>query len=335
MRFICVCLSAIWMIYGQTIATQKITVYDSYKILQAIFRRMEIMEENINSLVGTVSRIEQVFDCGKPTISDGHFEGISTYAHAVMVASCHEGYSLHGNKKITCTADGVWTAIPVCKPICNSPRVPNSRQYTENKEYPMGSEVDIQCNHGYEISRYSTYTITCVKGDIWSQDLVCLPVDCGRPPTVLNGSYSDGYSTTYNTTITLTCNKGFGKVGSEPFYCNGDGRWVGLQMCMRRVCVPMDDNSTECFFKNENFQLFNGRQVGEVSARNDKKCINECLRVDKQVSFIEERSFFCICYRRTDEERPYYYRGLNTLIRASEIDIVEKAYSRIQFGMMF
>ncbi|KAL4216504.1 C4b-binding protein alpha [Mactra antiquata] len=346
MRFIFVRLSVLWIIYGQTIAREKITIYDNYKILQGITERMEIMEEKVNSLVSVVSRmgkdfekldnlfdavskIGKVFDCGKPTISNGQFWGNSTYTNDVMVASCDEGFSLHGKEKITCTADRKWTTIPVCKPICKSPRVPNSRQFTEDTVYPMGSQVIIQCNHGYEKHIMYRSEIRCVWEGKWSDlwTVSCTPVDCNELTDVSNGAYNDGYTTTFNTTITLTCDEGFEKVGSEPFYCNGDGHWVGGQSCMRRVCVPVNGNSTECYYKYYNFRLFPGFVSGEMSATEDESCITKCLEHDRPFSFIEYSLDICTCFERT-----LYYGirrhepGVITLIKESMLKTLSLEY---------
>ncbi|KAL4216501.1 biological adhesion [Mactra antiquata] len=244
------------------------TIYDNYKILQAISGRMETIEDNVNSLVDVVSKIRRVF-------------------------------------------------------VCKSPRVPNSRQYTEDREYPIGFEVIIQCNYGYETTKYVTNKMTCVGNGLWSENVTCNLIDCGEPPDVYHGSFYDGYSTTVNTVLTVTCHNGFEIVGAEPFYCNEFGQWVGQQLCMRRVCVPAGDNTTECFFNYDNFVFDHGMEVGEVTAKDDEACLTKCLRIHEHVAFIEQFLIFCTCYNRTNREMVLRSPGRKTFIREREISLLE------------
>ncbi|KAK3105074.1 hypothetical protein FSP39_016693 [Pinctada imbricata] len=155
----------------------------------------------------------RIYDCGTPTtVSNGYrsYSG-TTYGNDVQYY-CNTGYY---------SSD------------CGTPSsISNGQRSYSGTTY--GQTVTYSCNAGYYSS--GSNTITCQSNGHWSTlSYSCTIKDCGTPPTVTDGTRS--YSaTTYQSTVTYSCNTGYLGSGSTTITCQDSGTWSS----MTYVCTIID-----------------------------------------------------------------------------------------------
>ncbi|XP_053403370.1 uncharacterized protein LOC123556105 [Mercenaria mercenaria] len=120
------------------------------------------------------------------------------------------------------------------------PDVSNGHVSSTEEVYPS-SMVNISCNEGFRINRKDM--AVCLDSGSWSHIATCEPVDCGKylPPDhalILES----GQETTFNTSVSVTCDAGFQLVEeSDSFvWCTGDGHWSGNPKCENLVDLSIN-----------------------------------------------------------------------------------------------
>lgn len=135
--------------------------------------------------------------------------------------SCHKGFTLIGNKILTCSKDGRWDKA---KPRCMCRRT-NEKAYAycakacdPNKKNTCRGNKECLCDGdcGY----------SCLSRDL----------SCGKPEKIQNGrrQYS---STRLWDTVTNSCNKPYSLLGSSKRTCRGIKRWDGVQPECKILCT--------------------------------------------------------------------------------------------------
>ncbi|OXB67150.1 hypothetical protein ASZ78_015791 [Callipepla squamata] len=121
----------------------------------------------------------KVVRCPRPVVAQGRMDLTwHTFPYGTSVRfSCNEGFTLHGNAKSHCMADGTWQpALPQCQPVlCPKPRVANGKLTgTDQMWYPINAMVTFECHEGYhfsddgEIALKDSWTATCLAGGSWT-----------------------------------------------------------------------------------------------------------------------------------------------------------------------
>ncbi|XP_064386538.1 sushi, von Willebrand factor type A, EGF and pentraxin domain-containing protein 1-like isoform X2 [Halichondria panicea] len=162
---------------------------------------------------------------------------------------CDTGYELtSGDKKSNCTksgvnSEGIWNGtIPTCSAVsCSSPpTVMNVSPGTPTPGTALGGTVTYTCDSGYEFSNgVTTATVTCMADRTWGPLPTCQLVDCGPPPSGINASPGAPTNTTYQGTVTYTCDSGYevsNEVTTTTATCMDSGMWETEPTCQRVTC---------------------------------------------------------------------------------------------------
>ncbi|XP_058033275.1 complement factor H isoform X2 [Ahaetulla prasina] len=153
----------------------------------------------------------------------------------LVIFGCFGNLKIKGSNKITCTADGTWSApVPECIEItCQADNIENGNILSPKVIYKEGERIRFSCNEGYV---YVDRPDALCTETGWGTKLQCEEIKC-FPPEVMNGYIQprqDQY--TYNDEIQTICNEGFvfggpGKVSK----CIAIG-WSPPPFCKRKGC---------------------------------------------------------------------------------------------------
>jgi len=143
--------------------------------------------------------------CGDPQDAPNSFRPSKKLLYADSVEyECFKGFTLDGEKagktkfQVECQEDGTLTQVQQCLPkACGKP-LPEQVLYASTKDegvvrYPMNTEVI--CKDGYSVggdpNGNKTFVVTCASsGDFEKYDpKTCLPVVCGKPPSLANATF--------------------------------------------------------------------------------------------------------------------------------------------------
>ncbi|XP_060595140.1 receptor-type tyrosine-protein phosphatase kappa-like [Ruditapes philippinarum] len=168
---------------------------------------------------------------------------------------CEKGFETN-NPKIICLKRSnsfAWDKHPQCNIVtCALPNKPTNGYY---KTYgttmgnnlplslPFGTIINVVCDKGYESINQSSF-ITCQSDKKWSDyPPTCTKIKCPYPRTIHNGKYKfanktiySGGPSYYNTTIQVTCNKGYSLNGDDKRICNEQNMWTGNSSCQINEC---------------------------------------------------------------------------------------------------
>ncbi|XP_052282873.1 CUB and sushi domain-containing protein 1-like isoform X18 [Dreissena polymorpha] len=166
----------------------------------------------------------------------GHVSTNSTTYRTSVTITCDTGYNLNGNSTSICESNGHWSSIgQTCSLVdCKQHPVPSyGRLSTSSTTY--GSVVTIICDTGYIISGNSTSS--CESNGRWSGSAQrCTPIDCHTFPINVHGHVSTN-STTYRTSVTITCDTGYNLNGNSTSICESNGHWSSIgQTCSLVDC---------------------------------------------------------------------------------------------------
>jgi CUB/sushi domain-containing protein len=167
---------------------------------------------------------------------------------------CKEGYQTNSSI-VSCVHNRTtigWNNPPQCSPVhCIHPENPVNGYYLintvgmvlkSNTSLPFGSSITGLCDLGYE-NQKSALRI-CQSNTYWSgSQPVCEKKLCPFPEHIPNGEYSfengsmygNGPSN-YDTTINVTCKKGYTLFGDEKLFCNDIKIWEGNSSCQKKTC---------------------------------------------------------------------------------------------------
>lgn len=185
-------------------------------------------------------------DCGGTISSLGSnayancSSGDTHYLGTNCTATCNSGYLGSGSPLYYCGTNGQWMGNFTCGPIKCGNTIPNldsnaiSPNCTSNT---YQSTCTTTCINGF-VGGPVTYT--CPANGVWSGNLLCSGVNCGRTISGLPGNSSArcrGRTTYTGTNCTASCNAGF-VGGSTSYYCSASGNWVlgGSPL----ACTPLE-----------------------------------------------------------------------------------------------
>jgi CUB/sushi domain-containing protein len=180
-------------------------------------------------------------DCGPLSIANGRVAiapdsgvgGIATYV-------CNLGFILSGTNQRTCQANGEWSnTAPVCQRIScgNLPDPDTNGRIVSSDGTFVGDRTTYGCNGGFVL--IGTPTIICQNDGAYSDDApTCNAIDCGSLFAPDNGNVFFFPGTTFMSTATFSCRRGFQLVGNKVRTCQADGSWTGIQPVCKKVQCP-------------------------------------------------------------------------------------------------
>ncbi|XP_068695178.1 sushi, von Willebrand factor type A, EGF and pentraxin domain-containing protein 1-like isoform X1 [Montipora foliosa] len=171
--------------------------------------------------------------CDDPGIPvNGERRGDHFYHERRVFFSCNRGYTLVGNRSMTCQ-EGEWTsAPPQCKENCANPGSPLNG-FRRGSVFNHGMKVTFVCRHGFKLN--GVKSITCNDG-AWSNQLPDCSASCPTPPKLAHGSL-DGDDLSFGANVTYSCDSQYFLEGDDTMTCV-DGQWVGQVPICRAPCPP-------------------------------------------------------------------------------------------------
>lgn len=176
---------------------------------------------------GPVPQIDNGFSIGSSNVT---YNGIAMY-------QCYAGFTFSSGRpieKISCLANGRWSAQPLClasqcPPL---PEVPHANVTLLNgggRSY--GSILRFECNAGYERTGYPV--LICSSNGTWSNGVPsCSRKQCHRIPDIKNGVIVE---TTrkyfFGDEARVQCYKGYKLNGTNIIKCNGDQAFDDVPTC--------------------------------------------------------------------------------------------------------
>lgn len=86
-----------------------------------------------------------------------------------VVYDCEEGYTLVGERKLSCTSS-VWSkAPPQCQALCPKPEIANGKLSVVKAQYGEKENLTVRCNSGYGV--VGSPTITCTENRNWQPEV--------------------------------------------------------------------------------------------------------------------------------------------------------------------
>lgn len=178
-------------------------------------------------------------ECDLPVAPENGFLHVTeTTTGSAVQYSCKPGHTLVGSDIRLCLRNREWSgASPRCEAIsCPKPN-PVTDGSIRGSNYSYLSVLYYECNSGYVLN--GTSRRTCQEDKTWDGDEpVCVPVDCGSPPSSAN-SQVKGEEYTFQKEVQYTCNTGFLLEGASSRVCLADGSWSGnTPVCVAIRCAP-------------------------------------------------------------------------------------------------
>ncbi|XP_067382705.1 complement component receptor 1-like protein isoform X2 [Channa argus] len=157
---------------------------------------------------------------------------------------CDTGYTMVGNKQITCGVKGWMGRLPECEVvICSPPHgVVNGTFSPNNDEYEYGDVVLYRCKKHHTL--IGSRSITCSEdGTFKPEPPTCRMIEC-KDPQIVNGYWDAGSRPPHrpSSTVTFKCNYGYIMKGADTQTCEISGEWSpGLPTCERKNCGQAAD----------------------------------------------------------------------------------------------
>ncbi|XP_058266523.1 sushi, von Willebrand factor type A, EGF and pentraxin domain-containing protein 1-like isoform X2 [Hemibagrus wyckioides] len=181
-----------------------------------------------------------VVTCSPPlVISNGQFRPqkmLYKYEDRVTY-TCTEGYRIKASATISCTEHGTFQPSPECQIVtCFPPRgISNGQFYPQEEIYEYGDTVTYTCNEGYRIK--ASATISCTEHGTFQRSPWCQEITCD-PRAIRNVIVERSSLYKYNTSIKITCEKGYKTVGSDQLTCGENGWRPNSTPCTVVTCFP-------------------------------------------------------------------------------------------------
>ncbi|XP_031431322.1 complement factor H-like [Clupea harengus] len=179
------------LVFGTVI---KYTCDKGYQMMSQFDRRVCMLDGWSNSLpVCEVLTCELGETDSSVTMSRGNpanGEPVK-YGETLHFTCAQDGMSIRGEKEVTCTSSGEWSApFPKCEAItCARDEIHNSVQVrglpTGNSPVAYGTKLHFSCNSNMALE--GVQVVTCLKNGQWSSTFPkCVKLDkqCGPPPSV-------------------------------------------------------------------------------------------------------------------------------------------------------
>ncbi|XP_055511110.1 P-selectin-like [Leucoraja erinacea] len=170
----------------------------------------------------------QIIQCGRPQpVANGAVwpRGEGTYGQQADY-SCDRGYTLTGERTITCTDTGHWShPAPNCTVIrCDCPQPVANGTVWPRGEGTYGQQADYSCDQGYTLT--GERTITCTDTGHWSHPAPnCTVIRCDPPQPVADGTVWPRGEGTYGQQADYSCDQGYTLTGERTINCTDTGHW--------------------------------------------------------------------------------------------------------------
>ncbi|XP_039184110.1 complement factor H-like isoform X2 [Crotalus tigris] len=155
----------------------------------------------------------------------------------LVIFGCIGKLKIKGSNKITCTADGTWSApVPECIEItCQADHIENGNILSPKFIYKEGERIRFTCIEGYTFA--DRPDALCTENG-WGSKLQCKEIQC-FPPEMTNGRFRPRRAQyTYNDEIETICDEGFVHGGPRKVsICTASG-WNPPAFCKQIQCVP-------------------------------------------------------------------------------------------------
>ncbi|XP_074833957.1 zona pellucida sperm-binding protein 3 receptor-like [Carettochelys insculpta] len=175
-------------------------------------------------------------------------------AGTVVTYKCVRGYELMpriSSASVTCQEDFTWSRHQnFCQKVpCPDPNITNGKVKERYIKaiYKFEDRIEVECNDGYVLKSYNTWS-TCKHEGEWDPELpVCEPV-CKQPARIPNGKVTYEWQQTFpiGSTVTYSCARGWSLFGEASLQCiAGDGgvpRWdphaPECRVCKQPARIP-------------------------------------------------------------------------------------------------
>ncbi|XP_071959656.1 CUB and sushi domain-containing protein 3-like isoform X4 [Antedon mediterranea] len=160
-------------------------------------------------------------------IINGGYSGRNTHGGSITF-TCDDGYTLEGERTITCDNGQYSSSYAKCRGNCESSISIVNGQYSGS--FTHGGSVTFTCDVGYTL--VGERTITCDNGQYSSSYAVC-KANCESSISILNGRYTGNF--THGGSITFTCDVGYTLVGETTITCD-NGQYSSSYAVCRADC---------------------------------------------------------------------------------------------------
>ncbi len=173
--------------------------------------------------------------------------------------ACVQGKCDDSSGIVTCDCDPGFHGMNCNAPInCGiPPETPANAIVGDITGTEFGSIVTYECLAGFGSD---AVTVMCQADGTWeSFELSCMPIECGIPRAIANGTVNLAGGTTYGSVVTYDCNPGFVLYGASTRVCSVDGNWSGPEPvcypqgscsddpCVNGFCITRSSTSFQCY----------------------------------------------------------------------------------------
>ncbi|KAG7323279.1 hypothetical protein KOW79_012981 [Hemibagrus wyckioides] len=191
--------------------------------------------------------------CEKPEIQKAfRIEGKSPpYKYRDFVRlQCIKGYKMDGSDTLICTEDGWDPPSTQCTIVtCFPPRgISNGQFYPQEEIYEYEDTVTYTCNEGFRLRGFPRKS--CTEHGTFQPSPECQEITCD-PRAIRNVIVERSSLYKYNTSIKITCEKGYKTVGSDQLTCGENGWRPNSTPCTVVTCFPPRGISNGQFYPQE------------------------------------------------------------------------------------
>ncbi|CAH2329699.1 P-selectin isoform X2, partial [Pelobates cultripes] len=191
--------------------------------------------ENVKTCDPLVASEKGSFDCLSP---NGNYK----YG-ASCEFRCEEGYIMHTENTVNCTANGWTSKPPTCQVAeCTDLNAPHNGQIHcagSFGDFMYNSSCKFSCDEGFQL--IGNQELQCMKNSYWNGlEPRCEAIRCPTINVPENGSVMCSHingNFSYNSSCEFTCSEGFILKGSEYLQCTANGEWTDQSpTCQAILC---------------------------------------------------------------------------------------------------